>query len=155
MGLFSFIKEAGEKLFGGKDAQAATAAAPTQDELNAKASKAIETYIAAQNLGASNVQVAFEGPEGKVTVKGTAPTQAAKEKITLCCGNVAGVTSVENVMEGLRNRARRAIVAAAANMPPTMIRRSGIRLASGAAAIAESIDPNARLAIAQPVCVVP
>ena len=39
MGLFSFIKEAGEKLFGGKDAQAATAAAPTQDELNAKASK--------------------------------------------------------------------------------------------------------------------
>ena len=99
MGLFSFIKEAGEKLFGGKDAQAATAAAPTQDELNAKASKAIETYIAAQNLGASNVQVAFGGPEGKVTVKGTAPTQAAKEKITLCCGNVAGVTSVENLME--------------------------------------------------------
>ena len=99
MGLFSFIKEAGEKLFGGKDAQAAPAAAPTQDELNAKASKAIETYIAAQNLGASNVQVAFEGPEGKVTVKGTAPTQAAKEKITLCCGNVAGVTSVENLME--------------------------------------------------------
>ena len=54
---------------------------------------------AAQNLGASNVQVAFQGPEGKVTVKGTAPTQAAKEKITLCCGNVASVTSVENLME--------------------------------------------------------
>ena len=49
--------------------------------------------------GASNVQVAFQGPEGKVTVKGTAPTQAAKEKITLCCGNVASVTSVENLME--------------------------------------------------------
>ena len=29
MGLFSFIKEAGEKLFGGKEAQAATAAAHT------------------------------------------------------------------------------------------------------------------------------
>ena len=99
MGLFSFIKEAGEKLFGGKEAQAATAAAPTQDELNAKASKAIETYIASQNLGASNVQVAFDGTQGKVTVKGTAPTQAAKEKVTLCCGNVASVTSVENLME--------------------------------------------------------
>ncbi len=36
MGLFSFIKEAGEKLFGGKDAQAAPAAAPTQDELQEK-----------------------------------------------------------------------------------------------------------------------
>src|SRR6478672_13918455 len=86
MGLFSFIKEAGEKLFGGKEAQAATPAGPTQDELNTKAAQAIETYIASQNLGASNVQVAFDGTQGKVTVKGTAPTQAAKEKVTLCCG---------------------------------------------------------------------
>ncbi|CAN7221198.1 peptidoglycan-binding protein LysM [Acidovorax sp. LjRoot129] len=99
MGLFSFIKEAGEKLFGGKEAQAATAAAPTQDELNATAANAIETYIASQNLGASNVQVAFDGTAGKVTVKGTAPTQSAKEKVTLCCGNVAHVTSVENLMD--------------------------------------------------------
>ncbi|MBB6560581.1 nucleoid-associated protein YgaU [Acidovorax soli] len=98
MGLFSFIKEAGEKLFGGKDAQAATAAAPSQDELNATAAKAIETYIGTQNLGATNLQVAFDGSQGKVTVKGDAPTQAAKEKITLCCGNVASVTSVENLM---------------------------------------------------------
>ena len=71
MGLFTFIKEAGEKLFGGKEAQAANAAAPTQDELNTNAAKAIETYIASQNLGASNVQVAFDGTQGKVTVKGT------------------------------------------------------------------------------------
>lgn len=98
MGLFSFIKEAGEKLFGGKEARAATAAAPSPDELNAKAAKAIETYIGTQNLGATNVQVAFDGSQGKVTVKGDAPTQAAKEKITLCCGNVASVTSVENLM---------------------------------------------------------
>ena len=98
MGLFSFIKEAGEKLFGGKDAQASTAAPPTQDELNTKAAKAIETYIASQNLGTSNVQVAFDGTQGKVTVKGTAPTQAAKEKVTLCCGNVASVKDVDNLM---------------------------------------------------------
>ncbi len=99
MGLFSFIKEAGEKLLGGKEAHATTAAAPTQDELNAKAAKAIETYITAQNLGASNVQVVFDGTAAKVTVKGTAPTQGAKEKITLCCGNVASVTSVDNQMD--------------------------------------------------------
>lgn len=99
MGLFSFIKDAGEKLFGGKEAQASTAAAPSQNELNATAAKAIESYIAAQNLGASNVQVAFDGTQGQVTVKGTAPTQGAKEKITLCCGNVASVTSVDNQMD--------------------------------------------------------
>ncbi len=98
MGLFNFIKEAGEKLFGGKDAHAEGAAAPTQEELNARAGKAIETYIATQNLGATDVKVTFQGPEGKVIVQGTAPTQAAKEKITLCCGNVATVTSVDNQM---------------------------------------------------------
>ena len=101
MGLFSFIKDAGEKLFGGKEAQAATpttAAALSPADLNAKAAKAIETYITAQNLGASALQVSYDGAQGKVTVQGEAPTQAAKEKITLCCGNVASVTSVENLM---------------------------------------------------------
>ncbi|MDD2712873.1 MAG: peptidoglycan-binding protein LysM [Simplicispira sp.] len=98
MGLFSFIKDAGEKLFGGKEAQAATPAAPSADELNAKAAKAIEAYIATQNLGASNLKVSYDGAQGKVTVQGEAPTQAAKEKITLCCGNVASVTSVDNQM---------------------------------------------------------
>jgi nucleoid-associated protein YgaU len=98
MGLFSFIKDAGEKLFGGKEAQAATPAAPSQDELNAKAAQAITAYIASQNLGVNNVQVAYDATQGKVTVQGDAPTQAAKEKVTLCCGNVASVTSVENLM---------------------------------------------------------
>lgn len=98
MGLFSFIKDAGEKLFGGKEAQAATPAAPSQDELNAKAAQAITAYIASQNLGVNKVQVAYDATQGKVTVQGDAPTQAAKEKVTLCCGNVASVTSVENLM---------------------------------------------------------
>ena len=94
MGLFSFIKEAGEKLFGGKDAQAS--AAP--EDLNAKAAGAIATYIGAQNLGVSDVAVKFDGATGAVTVSGVAPTQAAKEKVTLCCGNVASVQSVDNQM---------------------------------------------------------
>jgi nucleoid-associated protein YgaU len=94
MGLFSFIKEAGEKLFGGSAAQAAE---PAQD-LNGKAAKAFETYIGTQNLGVSDVKVQFDGSQGKVTVQGTAPTQAVKEKVTLCCGNVSSVQSVDNQM---------------------------------------------------------
>ncbi len=94
MGLFSFIKEAGEKLFGGKDANAATPA----DDLNAKAAQAIATYSNAQNLGVSNLQDTDDGSQGKVTVTGVAPTQGAKEKVTLCCGNVSSVTSVDNQM---------------------------------------------------------
>jgi nucleoid-associated protein YgaU len=98
MGLFSFIKEAGEKLFGGKEAQAATPAAPSQEDLNAKAATAIETYINAQKLGVSNLKISYDGSQGKVTVAGEAPTQAVKEKVTLCCGNVSSVTSVDNQM---------------------------------------------------------
>jgi nucleoid-associated protein YgaU len=93
MGLFSFIKEAGEKLFGGSEAHAAS-----PDDLNAKAAQAIATYIGTQNLGVSDLAVQFDGAQGKVTVQGTAPTQAAKEKVTLCCGNVASVQSVDNQM---------------------------------------------------------
>ena len=93
MGLFSFIKEAGEKLFGGGDAKAA---AP--DDLNAKAAAAIATYITSQNLGVSDLKVSYDGSQGKVTVQGTAPTQTAKEKVTLCCGNVSSVQAVDNLM---------------------------------------------------------
>ena len=31
-------------------------------------------------------------------MQGVAPTQAVKEKVTLCCGNVANVQSVDNLM---------------------------------------------------------
>lgn len=103
MGLLNFIKEAGEKLFGGKSAQAAPAAAApaaaSQDALNAQAATAIENYINIQNLGVSNLKVSYDGNQGLVTVTGEAPTQAIKEKITLCCGNVANVTSVDNQMQ--------------------------------------------------------
>ena len=98
MGLFSFIKEAGEKLFGGKDAHAASPAAASQDDLNAKAATAIESYINAQKLDVKNLKVAYDAAQGKVTVNGDAATQAVKEKVTLCCGNVSSVTSVDNQM---------------------------------------------------------
>ena len=40
--------------------------------------------------------VAFDGPSGAVTVSGMAKDQATKEKILLCCGNVAGVAKVND-----------------------------------------------------------
>ena len=95
MGLFSFIKEAGEKLFGRGTAQAATADPATA---NASAGQAIKDYIAAMNLSATDLAVAFDGASGTVTVSGQAATAEIKEKILLCCGNVAGVAQVEDQM---------------------------------------------------------
>lgn len=99
MGFFSFIKEAGEKLFGTKEVeQAAATAAPSLAELNDKAAQAIKAYIEAQNLGVLGLMVSFDGTSGKVTVQGEAPTQECCEKVTLCCGNVSGVVTVENLL---------------------------------------------------------
>jgi nucleoid-associated protein YgaU len=105
MGMFSFIKEAGQKLFGHKEIETAAAAAAADsaaqaklDQLNAAAAKGIETYIESQNLGISALSVAFDGATGSVTVEGQAPTQDASEKVSLCCGNVGGVQSVTNLL---------------------------------------------------------
>ncbi|MBY4594788.1 peptidoglycan-binding protein LysM [Ottowia caeni] len=101
MGLFSFIKDAGEKLFGTKEAQASTpaAGAPNLADLNAKAADAIKTYIEKQNLGVSGLAVTFDGATGKVTLAGSAPTQEAAEKAGLAAGNVASVSDVDNNLE--------------------------------------------------------
>jgi nucleoid-associated protein YgaU len=112
MGLFSFIKEAGEKLFGSKEVEKAheeVAAAPDDsaaraeaaakaEALNRAAGDAIEGYIKAQNLSATGLLVNFDGASSSVTVFGVAPDQATKEKILLCCGNVAGVAQVNDNM---------------------------------------------------------
>lgn len=92
MGLLSFIKEAGEKLFGGASAQAAT----PDDSANEKAAAAIKTYIETQNLGLTALAVNYTAATGVVTLSGNAPSQEASEKASLAAGNVANVTSVDN-----------------------------------------------------------
>jgi len=92
MGLLSFIKEAGEKLFGSGEAKAGTA------DANTAAAKAIKDYIGAMKLSADNLEVAFDGSTGTVTVSGQANDQETREKIVLCCGNVAHVDKVVDNM---------------------------------------------------------
>ncbi|MEO8137678.1 MAG: peptidoglycan-binding protein LysM [Betaproteobacteria bacterium] len=105
MGLLSFIKEAGEKLFHSGEAKAAIAEAQADPAAEAKAkaasdaaADAIVTYIHAASLDATGLLVTFDAKTGAVTVYGVAPDQATKEKIVLCCGNVAGVSSVNDMM---------------------------------------------------------
>ncbi len=93
MGLFAFIKDAGEKLFGRGEAQAAQ---PDPAAANAAAANAIKNYIIKMNLSAEGLAVGFDGASGTVTVSGKAATQEVKEKILLCCGNVAGVVQVDD-----------------------------------------------------------
>lgn len=102
MGLLSFIKDAGEKLFGSGEAKAAqdeAAKAPTQENqarANQAAADAIKTYINALGLKAQDLAVGFDGASCTATVSGVADTQATCEKIVVAAGNVSGVSSVVN-----------------------------------------------------------
>jgi nucleoid-associated protein YgaU len=103
MGMLSFIKEAGEKLFGKGKAQEAMAAAQADPSsadktkaANDAAADAILAYIESQGLKATGLTVTFDG--STATVYGVADTQATKEKIVLCCGNVQGVAAVNDQM---------------------------------------------------------
>ncbi|MEP7060847.1 MAG: peptidoglycan-binding protein LysM [Betaproteobacteria bacterium] len=102
MGLIDFMKDAGEKLFGRGQAQAATAA-PQADPAkaaaaNSAAGDAILAYIKSQNLSATGLTVTYDGATSAVSVFGVAPDQATREKIVLCCGNVSGVAKVNDMM---------------------------------------------------------
>ena len=104
MGLMSFIKEAGEKLFGGgtaKAAEVAVKAAPTPENvaaISAAAGKAIADYVGTQGLDVSGLDVAFDAPSATVTVSGIVPDQDTREKVLLCCGNVHGVGTVNDML---------------------------------------------------------
>jgi nucleoid-associated protein YgaU len=100
MGLLSFIKEAGEKLFGGKEAKAAEPGTSPEKvaELSAVAAKAIADYVGTQNLPVEGLDVSFDAYSTTVTVAGTVPDQATREKVLLCCGNVAGVSAVNDML---------------------------------------------------------
>ncbi len=105
MGLIDFVKEAGEKLFGRGQAQAAMAEVKADPANEAKvkaandaAGDAIMTYIRSQNLSATGLTVTFDGASATASVFGVAPDQATREKIVLCAGNVAGVAKVNDMM---------------------------------------------------------
>jgi nucleoid-associated protein YgaU len=105
MGLFSFIKSAGEKLFNHKDAEAAAAAAESDEAAKANleatnraAGDAVENYIKAQELNITGLTVTFDAANSAVNVFGVAADQQTKEKALLCCGNVAGVGTVNDHM---------------------------------------------------------
>jgi nucleoid-associated protein YgaU len=82
MSLFSFVKEAGEKLI---------------DLLtpgNADASDELKKHIESVGLGNPNVHATVDGD--KITLTGEVASQEEKEKVVLAAGNISGVGSVDD-----------------------------------------------------------
>lgn len=83
MGLFSFLKNAGAKLFGGSE---------TPEE---KAKK-VQEHVAAQGFDLSGITFSVEGET--VRVSGEAANFDEKQKILATAGNVEGISSVEDAL---------------------------------------------------------
>ena len=85
MGLWSFVKGAGKKVFGGGD-DAELSGAALKDELKDL------------GLDSDDLDISVEGD--KVKVSGKAVSQEMREKVILAVGNVEGVAEVEDDVSG-------------------------------------------------------
>ena len=94
MGLFDFIKDAGEKIGIGRDEPKAD---PNEELNELKKAQMLQRVVAGMNLPIQNLRIEFD--DGVATIHGTAETQQAKEHAVLFCGNVAGVAQVDDRME--------------------------------------------------------
>jgi nucleoid-associated protein YgaU len=109
MGLFDFVRDAGEKIFGRDDDKAkeqpgpkasATATGapprtgPTWDDLR---EKALTQLLQKHGFGVTGLVVDVAGE--RVTVSGKVATQEMREKIVLVLGNTAGIAQVDDRLE--------------------------------------------------------
>lgn len=99
MGLFSFLKDAGAKVFGKDDDEAAAKAAAAKDAKDAellerKRAVALRTVIDATGIPIENMNLDVAGD--KATIYGQVQEQAHKEKLILALGNVNGIATVDD-----------------------------------------------------------
>ncbi|MBP93028.1 MAG: peptidoglycan-binding protein LysM [Flavobacteriaceae bacterium] len=102
MGLFSFIKNAGAKVFGIGKTEAEEAAEAKADAAAAKlkresaAASRMEETVSDLKLEAKNLQIKIDGDTA--TISGMAYDQATREKIILVVGNSNGIAVVDDQM---------------------------------------------------------
>ena len=98
MGLFSFIKNAGAKVFGiGKTyAEEAAEELAAKQKAEAVAAASMEQTIQDLQLEVEELNININGDAASVT--GKASNQATKEKIVLVIGNSKGIATVDDNM---------------------------------------------------------
>jgi len=97
MGLFSFIKDAGAKIFGGKtSAERAAEAAAAEKAAEAEAARKLEETINDLQLQVEGLSVHID--DDRATITGAAYDQSTKEKVVLVVGNSSGIATVDDQM---------------------------------------------------------
>lgn len=102
MGLFSFIKDAGAKVFGigntTAEEKAEEAAKAAEAELKAEeaAARQLEETIKDLDLKVEGLNIHID--DDMATISGAAFDQATKEKVVLVVGNSSGISTVDDQM---------------------------------------------------------
>ncbi|MEM1321072.1 MAG: peptidoglycan-binding protein LysM [Bacteroidota bacterium] len=94
MGLFSFIKNAGAKIFGGKKKEEVAPAAAAPAELSRE--DALKAEVSRLGIPVNGLDIELCE---QVIVKGNTATNADREKVILALGNVEGIGCVEDHIE--------------------------------------------------------
>ncbi len=84
MGLIDFVMNAGQKLFGESEKEAAARGTTLSDFVN--------------KMGLGVEDLAITVSEETATVRGTASSQAVREKVVLAVGNTEGIAKVDDLM---------------------------------------------------------
>lgn len=98
MGLFSFIKDAGAKVFGIGKTTAEEAADTAANNAAIAKEKATKLSNAVETLGFKVVDLNVEVSGDNATVWGQADSQATREKVILVLGNTEGIATVDDRM---------------------------------------------------------
>jgi nucleoid-associated protein YgaU len=87
MGLFDFVKDAGDKIFNKDEKEA---------ENNQAKADSLSGHVIGLGLDVKNLEVTFD--DGLATIAGVTTSQADKEKVLLKVGNTYGVSRVDDRM---------------------------------------------------------
>lgn len=103
MGIFDFVKDAGERLFGGAAKPAAVAAAASDqaqnrgdDQVEVDRQMGMALSRLPGMLGLSVEELRVDLSNGRAIVSGRVPSQAEREKVVLAIGNNQGVAQVDD-----------------------------------------------------------
>ena len=99
MGLFNFLKNAGAKIFGKENDEAAAKAAAAKsaheaEMLERQRGVLLRGVVDSMGIPIENMDLNVEGE--KVTIYGQVQEQAHKEKLILALGNVNGIATVDD-----------------------------------------------------------
>jgi len=92
MGVFDFVKDAGEKILG-------MVGMGSDEEKERETATALKRLVSNMGLEIQNLDVSYS--DGVAQISGTAVSQAEREKAVLLMGNTAGVSRVDDQLRVL------------------------------------------------------